>query len=236
MTFSPLLSSATPLHRCHSSLLRWHLLHAISGGDPALVSQWHNLCQALASMGQTISFSLTLGSTIYFNLDTNIFHLNPLSNSVSCDSEVMNIVKKTTDSASCESTEVPLKETTRGSVQNETSDIPIVSKDDLPAETKCEQCVLIPKVIVDWEPIKENPIWFHNWMCSWNKEQGSQAYEICNFCKDIIKSPEKHNISGLCSKNKSAQAQALYAFYWHHTNGPGSGFPVWMVNQSIIQF
>ena len=36
------------------------------GGEPALVTQ----CQALASMGHTISFSLALGSTFSLNLDT----------------------------------------------------------------------------------------------------------------------------------------------------------------------
>ena len=42
----------------------------MSEGDPALVSQCLDFCQALASMGQTISFSLTIGSTFSFNLDT----------------------------------------------------------------------------------------------------------------------------------------------------------------------
>ena len=81
----------------------------MSGGEPALVSQCMDFCQALASIEPTISFSLTLGSTFYFNLDTNLLHLNPLSNDIPCDSEVMNIAKKTTDSASRESLEVPLK-------------------------------------------------------------------------------------------------------------------------------
>lgn len=40
------------------------------GGDPALVSQCLDFCQALASLGQTFSFSLKLGSTFTFNLDT----------------------------------------------------------------------------------------------------------------------------------------------------------------------
>ena len=79
-------------------------------------------------MGQTIFFSLTLGSTFYFNLDTNLLHLNPLS-------KYINIVKKTRNSASRELPEVPLKETTTGCVQDETPDIPVVSKDDLHAET-----------------------------------------------------------------------------------------------------
>ena len=42
----------------------------MSGGDPALVKQCLDFCQALASMGQTISISLTLGSNFSFNLDT----------------------------------------------------------------------------------------------------------------------------------------------------------------------
>ena len=41
----------------------------LSGGEPALLKQCLDFCQALASMGQTISFSLTLGSTFSFNLD-----------------------------------------------------------------------------------------------------------------------------------------------------------------------
>ena len=52
----------------------------------------------------------------------------------------MNIVEKTKDSACCESPEVPHNETTTGSVQDETPEIHVVSKDDLHAETKCEQC------------------------------------------------------------------------------------------------
>ena len=43
---------------------------AMSGGEPVLMSQCLEVCQALASMGQTISFSLKLGSTFSFNLDT----------------------------------------------------------------------------------------------------------------------------------------------------------------------
>ena len=42
----------------------------LSGGDPALLSQCLEFCQALASMGHTISLSLTLGSIFSFNLDT----------------------------------------------------------------------------------------------------------------------------------------------------------------------
>ena len=42
----------------------------VSGGDPVLVSQCLDFCQALASMGQAISFSLTLGSSFSFTLDT----------------------------------------------------------------------------------------------------------------------------------------------------------------------
>ena len=82
-------------------------------------------------MGQTISFSLTIDDTFYFNLGTNILHLNPLSNDVPCNSQVMSNVKKTT--SSIESPEVPLKETTKGSVHNEATDKPVVSKDELHA-------------------------------------------------------------------------------------------------------
>ena len=42
----------------------------LSGGDPALVTQCLDFCQALASMGHNISLSLTLGSIFSFNLDT----------------------------------------------------------------------------------------------------------------------------------------------------------------------
>ena len=59
----------------------------MSVGEPFLVSQYLDFCQALASMGQTISFSLTLGDTFYFNLGTNLLHLNPLSNDVPCNSK-----------------------------------------------------------------------------------------------------------------------------------------------------
>ena len=105
----------------------------MSVGEPSLVSQYLDFCQALASMGQTISFSLTLDDTFYFNLGTNLLHLNPLSNDVPCNSQIMSNVKKTTDRSSIESPEVPLKETTKGSVHNEATDKPVVSKDDLHA-------------------------------------------------------------------------------------------------------
>ena len=42
----------------------------MSGVEPALVSQCLDFCKAPASKGQTISFSLTLDSTFYFNLDS----------------------------------------------------------------------------------------------------------------------------------------------------------------------
>ena len=64
--------------------------------ESSLVSQYLDVCHALASMGPTISFSLTLGSIFYFNLGTNLFHLNPLSNDVPCNSQIMSIVKDTT--------------------------------------------------------------------------------------------------------------------------------------------
>ena len=44
----------------------------MSVGESSLVSQYLSLCQALASMGLTISFSLTLGSTFYFNPEVPI--------------------------------------------------------------------------------------------------------------------------------------------------------------------
>ena len=40
------------------------------GGEPALLTQRVDVCLALASMMQNISFSLALGSTFSFNLDT----------------------------------------------------------------------------------------------------------------------------------------------------------------------
>ena len=40
------------------------------GGEPALLTQCLDFCQALASMRHTISFSLALGSTFFFNLDS----------------------------------------------------------------------------------------------------------------------------------------------------------------------
>ena len=62
----------------------------MSGGDPALLSQCLEFCQALASMGQTIPFSVTLASTLIFNLDT----------SVKATSSDMKITKKKKPSAS----------------------------------------------------------------------------------------------------------------------------------------
>ena len=121
----------------------------INVGESSLVSQYRDFCQALASMGQTISFFLTLGSTFYFNLGTKLLHLNLLSNDITCNSQIMSIVKKTTRRSSIESPEVPIKETTIGSVPNEAPDIPVGNKDQLHAQAKCEQCGFNPKVIVD---------------------------------------------------------------------------------------
>ena len=84
-------------------------------------------------MGQTISFSLTLSLTFYFNLGTNLVHLNPLSNDVPFNSQSMSIVKKVTHRSSTESPEVPIKETTKGSVHNDAPDIPVGNKDELHA-------------------------------------------------------------------------------------------------------
>ena len=102
-----------------------------SGGEPALVSQCLDFCKALASKGQTISASRNLGSNFSFNLEIrwketspnekvtlekedfgstvdknwkrrNLLHMKPLYNEAPCDSQVINIVRKTADSASGE--------------------------------------------------------------------------------------------------------------------------------------
>ena len=125
--FTPLLSAATPLH---SSTLMWQLLQLVYVNLLQCPStQYLNLCQALGSMGHTISLSLTLGWTFDFNLGTNLFHLKPLSNDVHCNSQLMNIVKKTTHRSAIKLPEI--KETTIGSVHNESPDIPVGNKDEL---------------------------------------------------------------------------------------------------------
>ena len=93
----------------------------MSVGEYSLVTQYLDLCQSLASMGKTISFSLTLGSTLYF------------SNDVPSNSQVISIVKKTIHKSPTESPEVPIKETAIGSVHNEAPDIPVGNKDKLHA-------------------------------------------------------------------------------------------------------
>ena len=103
----------------------------MSVGESFLVSQYLDFCQALASMGQTISFSLTLGSTFYFNLGTNILHLNPLYNDITCNSQIKTNVKKTTHRLSIESLEVLIKETIIGSVHNEATGVPVRNKYEL---------------------------------------------------------------------------------------------------------
>ena len=57
-----------------------------------------------------------------------------------------------------------------------------------------------------------------------------------NSGKVYIESQEKHNSSGFCPKNKSAQTQNLYALYGHQKNVAGSGLPAWMVNQPRVQY
>ena len=52
---------------------------------------------------------------------------------VPCNSQILNIVKKTTHRPSIELREVPLKETTIESVHNEALSIPVVTKDKLHA-------------------------------------------------------------------------------------------------------
>ena len=105
----------------------------LSVRESSLVSQYLDFCQALARMGQTIPFSLTLGSTFYFNLGTNLLHLNHLSNYVPCNSQIINIVKKTTYRSTFESPDVPIKETTIESVHIKAPYIPLMSKDKLHA-------------------------------------------------------------------------------------------------------
>ena len=94
--FTPLLSAATPLHRWHSSLSVKIATSTMSVSESSLASHYLNFCQALASMEQTMSFSLTICSTFYFNLGTNLFHMYPLSNDVPCNSHIIRIMKKTT--------------------------------------------------------------------------------------------------------------------------------------------
>ena len=50
----------------------------MSGGDPALVKQCLDVCQALAIMGKTNFFSRILGSTFIFNLDTRSKAASPV--------------------------------------------------------------------------------------------------------------------------------------------------------------
>ena len=97
------------------------------------MSQYLEFYQALSIMGQTISLPLTLGITFYFNIETNPIHLDPRSNTVPCNSQIISIVKKTTHSSSIESQKVPLQETTIRSVQNEAPNIPVGSKEEFHA-------------------------------------------------------------------------------------------------------
>ena len=103
----------------------------MSVGESYLVSQYLDLCQALASMGHTISFSLILDLTFYFNLGINLLHLNPFYTDILFYSQIMSIVKKTTHRSSIESPKVPIKETTIESVHNEAPDIPVGNKEEL---------------------------------------------------------------------------------------------------------
>ena len=53
----------------------------------------------------------------------------------------------------------------------------------------------------------------------------TQTDESCHYCKESIECLDKHNISGLCPKNKAAQNQVVYQRYGHQNTGPGSAFP-----------
>jgi hypothetical protein len=101
----------------------------MSVGESSLLSQYLDFCKTLASMGQTISFSLTLVKTFYFSLGANLLHMNPLSIYVPCNSQIISIVKKNTHRSSIESPNVPLQETSIGSGQHEAPYRHVLSKD-----------------------------------------------------------------------------------------------------------
>ena len=103
----------------------------MSVGESYLVSQYLDLCQALASMGTPFPSPLPLAWHSIFNLGINLLHLNPFHNDILFNSQIMSIVKKTTHRSSIESPKVPIKETTIESVHNEAPDIPVGNKEEL---------------------------------------------------------------------------------------------------------
>ena len=59
----------------------------------------------------------------------------------------------------------------------------------------------------------------------------TQTDESCHYCKESIECLDKHNISGLCPKNKAAQNQALWTSeHWSGQRLPS--LPPWMINSS----
>ena len=114
-----ILSAATLLHRCHSILLNGNYCY-----------EFLDLRQALSSMGQTISFSLTLGLTFCLNLGTNLVHMNPFL-MIFLVTHKYEQCEKGYTLASIESKKT--KETTIGRVHNDAPDISVESKDELHA-------------------------------------------------------------------------------------------------------
>ena len=120
LLFQYVKMTTTTMSVCESSLVSQYL-----------DSTWTVPGQTLVIMGQTISFSLTCGSTICFIVGTNLLHLSPISNYVPCNSKSLSNVKKNTHRFCIESTEVPIKETAIGSVYNQEPSIPVGNKDEL---------------------------------------------------------------------------------------------------------
>jgi hypothetical protein len=139
-------------------------------------------------------------------------------------------VETTKNSVPGESPDWPLVETSKKCGPGESPDVPLVCKDDLNAQTKCEQCVYKSKSIrgLKMHVSKHHKITQIDGKTDHDEEEtsiGTQTEETSPFCKEVIKSLEKHYVSGHCTKNRAAQTQALYQLYGQQISGPGSGFP-----------
>ena len=58
---------------------------------------------------------------------------------------------------------------------------------------------------------------------------GTQTKESCPYCRDEIKSLQKHHVNGFCPKNIEAQRLVLYQQYGQHNMS--QGFPAWMIHR-----
>ena len=139
-------------------------------------------------------------------------------------------VETTKNSVPGESPDEPLVETSKKCGPGESPDVPLVCKDDLNAQTKCEQCGYKSKSShgLNMHVSKHHKITQIDGKTDHDKEEasiGTETEDTCPFFKEVFECLEKHYVSGRCPKNQAAQTQALSQLYGQQISCPVSGFP-----------